>query len=193
MKKLSEYAKEHGVCYRTAFNHYHKGLISGAYQLPSGTIVIPDHAKQTVSKTEYAVIYSRVSSSENKTNLDSQEEKLTNFCNAKGWIVKESVKEIGSGINDTRPKLLKLLQDRKATKLIVEHKDRLTRFGFNFIKEICDTFDCEIVIINETESKKEDLIQDFVSIITSFCARIYGQRNCKRKTEKIIEELKNEE
>lgn len=190
MKKLSEYAKEHAVTYRTAYNHFAKGLISGAYQLPSGTIVIPDHAKQNVSLNEYVICYARVSSSENKDNLNSQAERLTSFCSAKGWIVSEVIKEIGSGINDNRQKLLKLLQDGKASIIVVEHKDRLTRFGFKFIEELCNKMNCKIIIINNTETQKEDLIQDFVSIITSFCAKIYGQRRSKRKTEKLIEELK---
>jgi len=191
MKKLSEYAKEHNVTYRTAINHYHKGLITNAYQLPSGTIVIPDNAKQNINKKEYVVTYARVSSSENKNNLTNQSKRLTDYCNAKGWTTKENIQEIGSGINDNRPKLMKLLKDKKATKIVVEHKDRLTRFVFNFIKEICEQNNCEIIILNNVE-EKEDIIQDFVSIITSFCAKIYGQRRTKRNTEKLIKELQND-
>jgi predicted site-specific integrase-resolvase len=190
MKKLSEYAKEHNVTYRTAWNHFHRGLISGAYQLPTGTVVICDNRKQEVNRTEYVVTYARVSSSENKTNLQKQSQRLIDYCNAKGWKTSENIFEIGSGINDNRPKLLKLLKEKKATKLVVEHKDRLTRFGFNYIKCICESINCEIVILNETSGEKEDIVQDFVSIITSFCAKIYGQRRSKRNTEKLIEELK---
>ena len=75
--------------------------------------------------------------------------------------------------------------------MIVEHADRLTRFGFNYLKILCDHLECELIVINQAEDEKSDLIQDFISIITSFCARIYGQRRCKRKTEKLIEELNN--
>ena len=82
-----------------------------------------------------------------------------------------------------------MLNDRKATKLIVEHKDRLTRFGFNFLNTLCKQNNCEIIILNKVE-EKEDVIQDFVSIITSFCAKIYGQRRSKRKTEQLIQQLK---
>ena len=81
--------------------------------------------------------------------------------------------------------MLKLLKDEKVTRIVVEHKDRLTRFGFNYITLL----PIEIVVVNEIETDKEDLIQDFVSLITSFCARLYGQRRCKRKTEKLIKEL----
>jgi putative resolvase len=192
MYKLSEYAKRHSMTYRGAYGHFKNGLISGAYQLPSGMIVIPD-SYTPPKPTEYVITYSRVSSSENKPNLESQAERLASFCNAKGWIIREDIREIGSGLNDSRPKLLKLLKDGKASKIIVEHKDRLARFGVSFIEECVSKFGGEIIIINEAESKKEDLIQDFVSVITSFCAKIYGQRRSRRKTEALIKELENEE
>ena len=189
MEKLSEYAKRHNVCYLTAYNHFKRGLISGAYQLPSGTIVIPDNAVQSVTKPDYIVTYARVSSSKNKDNLMQQSKRLQDFCCAKGWIIQENIQEIGSGVNDNRKKLLKLLAKGIATKIVVEHKDRLTRFGFNYLKTLCDKFKCEIVVINTCQNEKEDIVQDFISIITSFCAKIYGQRRSKRKTEQLIKEL----
>ena len=75
----------------------------------------------------------------------------------------------------------------------MEHKDRLTRFGFNYLLLLFSSFDCEIIIINPSTNDKEDLVQDFTSIITSFCAKIYGQRRSKRNTEKIIQSLKKSE
>lgn len=169
----------------TAYRAFNNGDIDGAYQLPSGTIIVPD--KSIPTKQEYTVVYARVSSSMNKSNLAGQSDRLVAFCNAKGWGVNEVIKECGSGLNDHRPKLIKLLSERKATKIIIEHKDRLTRFGYNYIKTLMN--DCEIICLNETKQQDDDLMQDFVSVITSFCARIYGQRRCKRKTEQIIKEL----
>lgn len=191
MKKLSQYAKENNVTYRTAWNHFHAGLIENAYQLPTGTVVIPDSTK-IQNSSDYIITYSRVSSSENKDNLQKQSQRLKDFCFAKGWIVNESIEEIGSGLNDKRPKLLSILEKRKATKIIVEHKDRLTRFGFEYIKTACDNFGCEIIILNPTEDGNENIVEDFVSVITSFCAKIYGQRRSKRKTEQLIKELQND-
>ena len=103
------------------------------------------------------------------------------------------VKEIGSGVNDNRPKLMKLLTDPGVTLIVVEHKDRLTRFGFNYLEQLLAMQGRRIEVINQAENGKEDLVQDFVSIITSFCARLYGQRRAKRKTERIIAELENDE
>lgn len=192
MKKLSEYAEFHKLTYRTAYNHFKKGLIDGAYQLPSGTIVISDNT-EFLKKPEYIVTYARVSSFQNKGNLDTQSKRLMDFCNAKGWQTHENVKEIGSGLNDNRQKLYHILYSGKATKIVIEHKDRLTRFGFKYLELLCEKVGCEIVVINQVEDDKADLIQDFISIITSFCARIYGQRRVKRVTEKLIKELEVEE
>ena len=132
--KLSQWAKKNSVTYTTALSHFNKGLIKGAYQLSTGTIVTP--VESVTPKKDYLVIYARVSSSENKTNLDAQAERLIQFCTANGWTIDEVIKECASGLNDERPKLLKLFKERKATKIVVEHKDRLTRFGFNYIKEL---------------------------------------------------------
>ena len=186
--KLSEYAKKNSISYQTAWNHFSKGLIPNARQLPSGTVVVDEVTES--SKPEYVIVYARVSSSENRSNLDSQATRLQQFCEAKGWVVNEVVKECGSGLNDNRPKLSKIFTERKATKLVIEHKDRLTRFGFNYIKMLFN--DCDIIVVNECETD-QDLFEDFVSLVTSFCARIYGKRRTKRKTEQIINALERGE
>lgn len=153
--------------------------------MPTGTIIVPNEQPK---RLEYVVVYARVSSSENRSNLDTQAERVAQFCAAKGWVVKEIIKECGSGLNDERPKLLKVLKERKATKIVVEHKDRLTRFGFNYIVALLED-DCEVVVINEAVDDKNELMQDFVSLVTSFCARLYGKRRNERRTEKLIREL----
>jgi len=184
--KLSKWAKENGVTYRTAWTYHKNGKLI-TEQLPSGTIVVLGKRKAV----ENTVIYARVSSSENKENLERQAERLTSYCAAKGWVVFKTVKEIGNGLNDQRKQLEKLLLDRTVTRIVVEHKDRLARFGLNYIEQLLALDDREIVVINNQVNDKDDLMQDFVSIITSFTARLYGLRRSKRKTEKIIEELQN--
>lgn len=187
--KLSEYAKKNSISYQTAWNHFKAGKIEGASQLASGTVVIatPESIKQRRN-----VIYCRVSSSMNKSNLDSQADRLLAYSNAKGYQISEVVKEIGSGLNDNRPKLKRLLKDESIGLIVVEHKDRLTRFGFNYIESLMGLSGRNIEIVNEVDTDKQDLIQDFVSVITSFCARLYGQRRTKRKTERLIAQLEHE-
>jgi predicted site-specific integrase-resolvase len=188
MKILSEYAKENRICYRTAWNHFKDGKIIGAFKNEYGKVLIPNEN----IKLEYVVCYARVSSSENKKNLDTQSERLINYCNAKGYKVKQIIKECGSGLNDKRPKLIKILLNSEISKIVVEHKDRLTRFGFNYIQLLAQKNNCQIEIINDVQNDKEDLMQDFISLVTCFTARLYGLRRTRRRTEKLIKALQNE-
>jgi predicted site-specific integrase-resolvase len=187
--KLSQWAKQHGVCYKTAYNMYKNGMIPNTYQLPTGTILIKEIPTPKENKV---AIYSRVSSSENKNNLDKQAERLYNYCIAKGYQVDKIVKEIASGLNDQRPKLEALLLDQSITIVVVEHKDRLARFGFNYIEKMLNQQNRKIEVINLAENAEQDLMNDFVAIITSFATRLYGKRRSKRKTELLIKELQND-
>lgn len=187
--KLSAWCKKVGLSYQTGWNLWKTGKLPvKAYQIKTGTIIVEENSTG-LPKNPYVVVYARVSSSENKPNLDTQASRLVHFANANGLIVSQVVKEIGSGLNDKRKKLLKILTEGKATHLIVEHKDRLSRFGTEYIKLLCNQQNCQLIIINDAKSDKEDLIADFVAIITSFCARIYGQRRSKRNTEALIQKL----
>jgi putative resolvase len=189
--KLSVYARQMGVHYRTAFRWFKSGLIQGR-QMDTGTILItePVDAPTAAPTVPLKVaIYTRVSAAKNKAHLEGQAKRLQDYCAAKGYPVAQVVKEIGSGVNDTRPQLMKLLTDSSITRIVVEHKDRLTRFGFNYIEQLLKLQDRRIEVINLTDNGHDDLVQDFVSIITSFCARLYGQRRSKRQTERLIAEL----
>ncbi|HIE26708.1 TPA: IS607 family transposase [Candidatus Poribacteria bacterium] len=181
--KLSDYAKKVGISYRTAWRWFKTGKIAG-YQMDTGTIIITEDDEP--EKMQKVAIYVRVSSSENKSNLDTQAERLKDYCAAKGYQVHKVVREIGSGINDNRQKLLKLLSDASITTIVVEHKDRLTRFGFRYIETLLSQNRRQIEVVNLAE----DLLEDLVSIIYSFCARLYGRRRAKRKTEKVTKALK---
>jgi len=188
MKTLKEYAQENRIHYRTAWNHFKAGKIKGAFKNEFGKVLVPDDSLLP----EYVVCYARVSSSQNKSNLESQSDRLVSFCNAKGYIVREVIKECASGLNDKRPKLEKLLKNKEVTKIVVEHHDRLTRFGFHYIELFMESKGCKIEVINEAANDKEDLMKDFVSLVTCFTARLYGLRRSKRKTEKLIKDLENE-
>jgi predicted site-specific integrase-resolvase len=137
-------------------------------------------------------VYARVSSSENTSNLDSQAERLVAYCTLRGYQVSRVVKEIGSGVNDNRPKFLALLADPSIGRIVIEHKDRGTRFGFRYIETLLKTYGREIEVVNQAENNTEDLLADLTRIVYSFCARLYGQRRAKRKTEQIVQELEQE-
>lgn len=185
--KLSDYAKQAGVSYRTAWSWWKAGSLSG-YQLPSGTIII-DVDKGSPVPEKIVCIYARVSSSENKPNLESQAARLVQYSTAKGYRIYKVVKEVGSGLNDNRKQLASILGDTKYNILLVEHKDRLARFGTNYMRILLEQTDRKLEIVNEADNGHDELMQDLAAIITSFCARLYGLRRAKRKTEKLIAEL----
>lgn len=191
--KLSEYARRIGVKRHTAYRWFKRGEIPNAVQLPSGTIYVPDEIFETELKSMQGitVVYARVSSSEQRnTNLETQAERLTQFAIANGWVVDKVIKEVGSGLNDERKKLTDLLlSDEPIARIIVEHKDRLARFGFNYLEILAKKQGFEIIVVNPTITDQVEVMQDFASIITSFCDRLYSRRRAKRKTEEIIQIL----
>ena len=189
-KTLKEYAKEHRVGYRTAWNRFKAGKIAGATKTETGRVLLLDTPLVFEPKV---AIYARVSSSENKPNLVSQAERLEHYARARAWPVVSVTCEIGSGVNDKRKKLESLLKQDGWNILLVEHKDRLTRFGFNYIQTLVELSGKRIEVVNPADNDKADLMQDLVSIIYSFSARMYGLRRAKRKTEHIISALETHE
>jgi predicted site-specific integrase-resolvase len=187
--KLSDYARKQGVRYETAWRWFRDGKIKGR-RVGQHTILIDEEGEETSPSVEGELaVYARVSSSENKAHLDSQAERLVAYCLARGRKVHRVVKETGSGVNDARPKFLALLADASVTHIVIEHKDRGTRFGFRYIETLLQAMGREIEVVNLAENGTEDLLADLTSIIYSFCTRLYGQRRAKRKTEKIVQEL----
>lgn len=189
--KISQYAKKYGVTIRTVWNWIYTGKVNYERIDDFGHVRIVEDEDKDVKDS--VAIYARVSSSENKSNLERQVKRLEDYCCARGYKVVKIVSEVGSGLNDTRPKLEKLLIDESIKMIVVEHSDRMARFGLNYIKKLLELQGRRIEIVNEQNNDRDDLMQDFVSIITSFCARLYGLRRNKRRTEKIIEELSKEQ
>lgn len=190
--KLSEFAERNSVTWRTAFRWYQEGKIPTARKTPGGSVVVdlPDENNENL----VTVTYARVSnSSRRNTDLVYQSERLQKYCQQNHWKIYTNYKEVGSGLNDQRKQLLSMLKRPEKLRIVVEHKDRLTRFGFNYLEALLNKHGSEIVVINETENDEEDLIQDLVSIVTSFCARIYGQRRAERKQIEILKVVQDEE
>ncbi len=194
MKKyiqLRDYAKNHSVTYRTAWNRFNAGKIPNSFKDENNNILVEVINEKEIDYSKVA-IYVRVSSNKNRANLDTQAIRLKEYSMARGYQIVEVVKEVGSGINDNRKKLKKLLESDSWGTLIVEHKDRLTRFGFNYIEILLNKEGRKIEVVNLAEDEKSDLMQDLVSIIYSFSAKMYGLRRSKRKTEEIIKLLEED-
>ena len=182
LQSLSNWAKDNDYSYRGAYNRFKNGNLKGAYSTETGRIVIPME-EFTEIKT---VVYARVSSNKQKEDLKRQADRMVEFCIKNGWIVDQVVTEVASGLNDKRPKFIKLLNRDDKLRIVSENKDRLTRFGFNYITTLING---EIVIANPNATDKEDLMQDLISLITSMVARYYGQRRGSKKIKEIIDKL----
>lgn len=138
--------------------------------------------------TKLTVAYARVSSHDQKKDLEVQAELLSHYCIARGWQY-EVIQDLGSGMNYRKKglkRLLDLILERKAGRLVLTHKDRLLRFGAELIFTLCEARNVEVVIINQGEELcfEEELAQDVLEIITVFSARLYGSRS--RKNQKLV-------
>lgn len=193
--KLTVAAKLLGISFRQAQRQSAEGTIPTITSATNRKFVPVAWLKQQTGESEVAIagsrcaIYARESSSENKAALESQVDGLTRYATAKGWKIVHVIRETASGMNDQRQKLHRLLRDRDFDILLVEHKDRLTRFGFAWFATLCPF---RIEVVNEAEGQTHDLMEDLVAILTSFAARLYGQRRGRKKTEAAIAALQAE-
>lgn len=180
--KLSVWARQQGIAYKTAHKMFQKGQLPiRSEQFVTGTIIVyPEEPS-----TRRVVLYGRVSSADQKPDLARQMERLRAFSSAQGWQVATEVTDIGSGLNGRRKGVLKLLADKTATHVVVEHRDRLARFGAEMISAALEAAGRQLVVVNQSEFK-DDLVQDFVDVVTCMCARIYGRRAAKNRAEKAL-------
>ena len=153
---------------------------------------------QTENDIRDTVIYARVSTRNQKDDLQNQVEFLKQFCNAKGIIVNQCVEDFGSGLNYNRKKWNKLLDEVMANKIktiVISNKDRFIRFGYDWFEKFCEKFNTKIIIVNnETLSPNEELVQDIISILHVFSCRLYVLRKYKnqiKEDEEIAKELQN--
>ena len=152
----------------------------------------PNLTRNKVEQQRKTIAYARVSSHEQKPDLQRQIERLELYCSAQGWSF-EVISDLGSGMNYHKKGLKRLLDDildNKIDRLVLTHKDRLLRFGAELVFALCEARQVEVVIINQGEnlSFEEELAQDVLEIITVFSARLYGSPSKKNK--KLIEVVK---
>lgn len=154
------------------------------------------HQKEEKEVALPVATYSRVSSHEQKAkgDLDRQSQRLSEYCAKKKLVVGEIIKDVGSGLSDTRGgfvKLTKLVIEKKISKIIIEHKDRLTRFQFGFIKRMFNSYGVEIICVEKVDvSEEEELVNDIMMLMASFSGKLYGKRSAKRRKQKK-DELQN--
>ena len=188
--KLVDWARRQGIDYKTAWRWFKAGIIPApTRQLPTGTILVDVEPEPNAERG--AVLYARVSSADQKSDLDRQVSRLVEYATRNKFKVVESVTEIGSGLNGRRRKLMRLLANPKVGIVVVEHRDRLARFGSEYIEAALMASGRRLVVVEQAEMR-DDLVQDMIDVLTSFCARLYGRRAAKNRAKRAMEALDTE-
>jgi len=178
--KLSEWARRNGVHYQTAWLWAKEGRMPvPVIKTDTGRYLV---LETPVNEDGRTVAYCRVSSADQRDDLERQAGRVVTAATARGLTVAAVVTEVGSGLNARRPRLAKLLRDPQVTTIVVERRDRLARFGVEHLTCALAANGRTIVVLDETEVD-DDLVRDMTEILTSFCARLYGRRSAKRKAE----------
>lgn len=187
---LSKASKILGVTTKTLRNWDDAGKIKTTRTSGNHRRVSMDEIRRlqgtTQSPTQIKTIaYCRCSTLKQKDNLDRQVGRVLEHCYTNKWDV-ELYKDIGSGLNENRrefKKLLKRVADDDVARVVVEYKDRIARYGFETFVVMCKNFNVEVVVLEEKEEQsfEEEMVDDIISLITSYSARIYGRRGGKNK------------
>jgi len=187
--KLSVWAKQNGLSYKGAYRMWKTGQLPvPAEQLPTGTILV--HPPGVTSEGGVA-LYARVSSSDQKPDLERQVARLAVYAAENRLRVTEVVKEIGSGLNGHRRGLMRLLRTPAVTTVVVEHRDRLMRFGFEYVESALAAQGRNLVVADPTEVT-DDLVRDMTEVLTSLCARLYGRRAAEHRVQRALEAMQCE-
>ena len=190
--KIGEAAKLLGVSVQALRNWEVEGKIMPSHRTPGGQRMSDLAELLGVNDLTYPTIaYARVSSSDQKKDLERQHAVLEAFCDKNGWQT-EIIRDLGSGMNYNKQglgRLLELMVHGQMSRLVITHKDRLLRFGAEIVFRICELKGIEVVIINKSKqpSFEEELTRDVMEILTVFCAKLYGRRSHTSK--KMAEEI----
>jgi putative resolvase len=181
---LQEWAERVGVNRHTAYRWYREGTLPVPAQRV-GRVILVDLQAATASGRGRAAAYARVSSHDQRADLDRQVARLTGWATSAGMAIDEVVSEVGSGMNGKRRKLARLLADPSIETVVVEHRDRLSRFGVEHLEAALSAQGRRIVVVEEGEVDA-DLVRDMTEVLTSFCARLYGRRGARNRALKAL-------
>lgn len=187
---VREWAAREGLHPQTVWKWCREGTMPVSVEhTPTGMWLIHDPKYETRScmtpDGSRTVCYARVSSADQKADLRRQADRLKAFALSMGVEAPEVVTETGSGMNDKRRKLNRLLSDPTVTTLIVEHRDRLARMNAGLIESALKAQGRRLIVVDDTELD-DDLVRDMTEVLNSFCARLYGRRAAKHKTDAAL-------
>lgn len=191
---ITEFAQRIGVSVKTLQRWDREGRLSPLRTPTNRRVYTDEHLYQVLPSRQplerKVVVYMRVSSQAQKPDLVNQRMVLEHFCAARGLTVTQWVSEIGGGLNFKRPKFLALVDaivTHQVAQVVIAHKDRLVRFGYDLLLHLCRTHDCELLVMNtETLSPEQEMVQDLMTITHCFSARLYGLRNYRRALDQAL-------
>jgi predicted site-specific integrase-resolvase len=149
-------------------------------------ILVGDLMEANRPTTGQTAVYARVSSSDQKADLDRQVARVVAFATAHGYAVDQVVTEVGSALNGHRRKFLGLLRDPEVTTILVEHRDRFCRFGAEEVEAALAAQGRTLVVVDPSETD-DDLVRDATELLTSLCARLYGRRSAANRARRAVE------
>ena len=188
--KLSAWATQEGLHYQTAWRLWKTGKLPvPARQLATGTVLVNAPAQPA---GRGVALYARVSSSDQKKDLEGQLGRLAVYAAANGLNVIATAAEVGSGLNGHRRGLMGLLRNPKVGVIVVEHRDRLMRFGAEYVEAALAAGGRKLLVVDDTELK-DDLVQDVIAVLTSMSARLYGRRSAKNRAARALESLQQDQ
>lgn len=198
--KVGEFAKLLNVTVKTLQNWDKQGSLK-AYRTPTNQRFYTEEQlnqilnlsnSNQIEKQGLKIGYCRVSTHNQKSSLQNQEDYLRNYTNAKGVILDEIFTDIGSGINYNRKnfnKILELVEAREVSEIYVTYKDRFVRFGFDWFNTFCEKHDAKIIVLNQpSTSPEQELAEDLLNIVTVFSARNHGLRTYKKQLKQNLNE-----
>ncbi|VAZ69593.1 hypothetical protein LAUMK40_05756 [Mycobacterium kansasii] len=181
---LAAWAERNGVARVTAYRWFRAGLLP----VPArkvGRLILVDEPGRSAGLRGRTAVYARVSSADQKADLDRQVARVTAWATAEQISVDRVVTEIGSALNGHRRKFLALLRDPAVTRIVVEHRDRFCRFGSEYVEAALVAQGRELVVVDSAEVD-DDLVRDMTEILTSMCARLYGKRAAANRARRAI-------
>ncbi|ORV98831.1 IS607 family transposase [Mycobacterium kyorinense] len=181
---LAAWAERNGVARVTAHRWFHAGLLPVAAQRVGRLILVNDVAAEA-ARQGLAAVYARVSSADQKADLDRQVARVTAWATTQQIPVDKVVTEVGSALNGHRRKFLALLRDPSVGRIVVEHRDRFCRFGSEYVEAALAAQGRELVVVDSAEVD-DDLVRDMTEILTSMCARLYGKRPAANRARRAV-------
>lgn len=180
--KLADWARQNGIHPKTALRWYTEGKLPvPARKIGQRTILVDVPA----GDGERVALYARVSSHDERQDLEHQLRRLAEWASERGLNVIQTVAEVGSGVKGPRPKLRRLLSDQTVDCIVVEHRDRLSRLGSEYVEAALQGAGRRLLVMDPSDVE-EDLVRDMNEVLTSLCARLYGRRSARTRAARAL-------